>query len=195
MQVATTELEFNKHYLDALSTKSVRYGKDYLAQELPSPLRIKRQPVSHEEAVATPSEGQATTTATTDRFQLSVKVLKPSFHFSIGGLVPTDTVAHLKQRIYQQQSAYPVQRQRLLVKGKVLSDTKSLNELGLQDESVVHLMLTAVPKTGRWGISMGTEEKLSEPAFWVAVEKVLVEQVGETDGAILLSKVKGSLTA
>lgn len=124
---------------------------------------------------------------------MNVKVLKPSFQFSIGGLFPTDTVSHLKQRIYQQQSAYPVQRQRLLVKGKVLNDTKKLSELGLQDGNMIHLMLTAAPKTGRWGISIEAEEKISEAGFWEAIKKTLIDQVGETDANILLSKVKTSL--
>jgi hypothetical protein len=129
---------------------------------------------------------------------LTIKVLKPSFQFTIGGLQPTDTILHLKQRIYQQQSAYPVQRQRLLVKGKVLNDQKSLSELSVQEGVVVHLMLTAAPaapKTGRWGISIESEEKLNRPEFWEAIEKTLVDQVGESDGKLLLSKVKDSLTA
>lgn len=41
MQSAQTELDFIKFYLEALSDKSVRYGDDYLARKLPSPLRIK----------------------------------------------------------------------------------------------------------------------------------------------------------
>lgn len=39
--VAATEIGFAQQYLDILSTKSVRYGQDYLAHSLPSPLRIK----------------------------------------------------------------------------------------------------------------------------------------------------------
>ncbi|CAO3671423.1 unnamed protein product [Rhizopus stolonifer] len=158
------------------STKSVRYGQDYLADSLPSPLRIKRQPIVH-----------------TEIKPVSLKPKQQQQQFSIGGLFPTDTVSHLKQRIYQQQSAYPVQRQRLLVKGKVLNDTKKLSELGLQEGNIIHLMLTAAPKTGRWGISIEAEEKISEAGFWEAIKKTLVDQVGETDANILLSKVKTSL--
>lgn len=41
MQSAQTELDFINLYLESLSSKSVRYGEDYMSRTLPSPLRIK----------------------------------------------------------------------------------------------------------------------------------------------------------
>jgi hypothetical protein len=41
MQSAQTELDFIHLYLETLSSKSVRYGEDYMSRSLPSPLRIK----------------------------------------------------------------------------------------------------------------------------------------------------------
>lgn len=140
--------------------------------------------------------------------------MKPSSQFTIGGLSLNDTVHQLKQRIYQQQSSLSVNRQRLLIKGKVLADQKTLAELSIQPDAVIHLMVTAataasstsasaspasasVPNvvTGRFGISAQAEQKLSSPEFWSALEKTIVDQVGESDAKLLLSKVKASLTA
>lgn len=135
------------------------------------------------------------------KIQVTVKVLKPSSTFTIGSLNPSDTVSQLKQRIYQQQSSLPVNRQRLLIKGKVLADQKTLEELSIAEGAVIHLMVTAAPAAsaapvvGRFGVSAETEQKLSSPEFWEVLEKTLVDQVGEADAKLLFSKVKASLSA
>jgi hypothetical protein len=41
MSTITNEKDFIDNYLKEISTRSVRYGQDYLARSLPSPLRIK----------------------------------------------------------------------------------------------------------------------------------------------------------
>lgn len=129
---------------------------------------------------------------------MTVKVLKPSSTFTIGSLSPKDTIHQLKQRIYQQQSSLPVNRQRLLIKGKVLADQKTLEELSINEDSVIHLMVTAAPATpviGRFGVSAETEKKMSTPEFWAALEKTIIDQVGEVDAKLVFSKVKSSLSA
>ncbi|KAL7316280.1 hypothetical protein PS15m_005397 [Mucor circinelloides] len=190
-----------------------------MSRTLPSPLKIKRVPVApvdiEEKApVTTP----ASTNANSDKIQVTIKVLKPSSQFTIGGLSLSDTVHQLKQRIYQQQSSLAVNRQRLLIKGKVLADQKTLAELSIQPDAVIHLMVTAAPAsastasnttspasspnvasatstTGRFGISAQAEQKLSSPEFWSALEKTLVDQVGEADAKLLMNQVKATLTA
>ncbi|CAO3652370.1 unnamed protein product [Mucor fragilis] len=222
MQSAQTELDFINLYLESLSSKSVRYGEDYMSRTLPSPLRIKRVPVApvdiEEKAPVAPAP--ANTNTSSDKMQVTIKVLKPSSQFTIGGLSLNDTVHQLKQRIYQQQSSLAVNRQRLLIKGKVLADQKTLAELSVQPDAVIHLMVTAAPasssaastvststspasspnaastaSTGRFGISAQAEQKLSSPEFWSALEKTLVDQVGEADAKLLLSQVQASFTA
>lgn len=158
------------------------------------------------------------TNANSDKIEVTIKVLKPSSQFTIGGLSLSDTVHQLKQRIYQQQSSLAVNRQRLLIKGKVLADQKTLAELSIQPNAVIHLMVTAAPApastasnttspasspnvasatstTGRFGISAQAEQKLSSPEFWSALEKTLVDQVGEADAKLLMNQVKATLTA
>lgn len=140
-----------------------------------------------------------TRTIQTTKIQVTIKVLKPSSQFTIGGLSGNETVGQLKQRIYQQQSSIPVNRQRLLIKGKVLADQKTLEELSIQEGTVIHLMITAAPAsapttTGRFGVSAETEQKLSNPEFWAALEKTVVEQLGDADAKLVLSKIKASLS-
>ncbi|GAN09472.1 hypothetical protein MAM1_0269c09001 [Mucor ambiguus] len=225
MQSAQTELDFINLYLEKLSSKSVRYGEDYMSRTLPSPLRIKRVPVAPvdiEEKATLPLAPIAPTPANTnntssDKIQVTIKVLKPSSQFTIGGLSLNDTVHQLKQRIYQQQSSLAANRQRLLIKGKVLADQKTLAELSIQPDAVIHLMVTAAPAstsststspasspnvasaasthTGRFGISAQAEQKLSSPEFWSALEKTLADQVGEADAKLLLNQVKAAFTA
>ncbi|KAL9557826.1 hypothetical protein MBANPS3_001217 [Mucor bainieri] len=222
MQSAQTELDFINLYLESLSSKSVRYGEDYMSRTLPSPLRIKRVPVApvdiEEKAPVAPAPAN-TSNANSDKIQVTIKVLKPSSQFTIGGLSLNDTVHQLKQRIYQQQSSLAVNRQRLLIKGKVLADQKTLAELSIQPDAVIHLMVTAAPAaastaststspasspnvasaastaTGRFGVSAQAEQKLSSPEFWSALEKTLVDQVGGADAKLLLNQVRASFNA
>ncbi|KAI7897555.1 uncharacterized protein BX663DRAFT_527813 [Cokeromyces recurvatus] len=204
MQAAQTELEFINLYLESLSSKSVRFGDDYLSRNLPSPLRIKRVPSTPIiEENASQQANNNLTRSNDSKFQVTIKVLKPSLQFTIGGLSPNTTINQLKQRIYQQQSSLPIARQRLLIKGKVLADQKSLEELAVKQDTTIHLMLTAAPApttapsvTGRFGgISAEAEEKLKSPEFWTAMEKTLVEQLGQVDATLILSKVKSTLSA
>ncbi|GAA5795216.1 hypothetical protein EDC94DRAFT_620568 [Helicostylum pulchrum] len=196
MQSAQTELDFINSFLSEISPKSVRYGEDYLSRTLP-PTRIKRVPrcVVIEQVPVTATN---TIDSKEPKLQVTIKVLKPSSTFTIAGLNSSDTIHQLKQRIYQQQSSLPVNRQRLLIKGKVLADQKSLGELSVNESTVIHLMVTAAPATpvlGRFGVSEETEKKLSSPEFWSALEKTITDQVGETDAKLVFSKVKSSLSA
>ncbi|KAI9475572.1 MAG: hypothetical protein EXX96DRAFT_573837 [Benjaminiella poitrasii] len=210
MQTAQTELEFINLYLENLSSKSVRYSDDYLSRNLPSPLRIKRIPVApviEENKVSHEAPSQSNDA----KFQVIIKVLKPASQFTIGGLTGETTVGQLKQRIYQQQSALHVNRQRLLIKGKVLADAKTFDELAVKQDTTIHLMLTAAPASASAtittpssstsvsprfaGLSAEADAKLSNPEFWSAIEKTLVEQLGELDATLVLSKVKSALSA
>ncbi|KAI8360769.1 hypothetical protein BD560DRAFT_404679 [Blakeslea trispora] len=208
MQTAQTELDFINHFLDALSGRSVRYGQDYTTRTLPTQ-RIKKtppKPVSaNKEPTVVPEERSVVSES---KLQVTVKVLKPSSQFIIGGFSPETTISQLKQRIYQQQSAFPVNRQRLLIKGKTLPDQKTLGELSVQEGTVIHLMATAAPAntttaadvaatvpTGRFGISATAEQKLSSPEFWSALEATVSEQLGEADAKLVLNQIKSSLAA
>ncbi|KAI8140513.1 ubiquitin-related domain-containing protein [Fennellomyces sp. T-0311] len=186
MLVVPDEANFINQYLNELSVRSVRFGEDYTSRQLPKPLKIKRSPLS-------PSK-PSSTDAVPEPIELTVKILKPAAQLTIVGLSVNDTIEDLKEQIHRQKSDVAVNRQRLLLKGKVLSDNKTLSDCGLGDKATVHLMLTAAPKlpeTGKFGLTVATEKKLEDPAFWEAIRSTVSGLVvHEQDTNILVSKMQ-----
>jgi hypothetical protein len=77
---------------------------------------------------------------------LTVKSLKPSLTITVTAQL-TDSVADLKSLVAKSSSTAPaVDTQRLLVKGKTLSDTKLLKEYDLVDGATIHLLLKPADK-------------------------------------------------
>ncbi|CAO3621555.1 unnamed protein product [Cunninghamella blakesleeana] len=141
--VLGNEQGFVEHYLKELSTRSVRYGQDYLSRSLPTSSRIKRQPIKKvveetKEEASNTTEQTTTLAEAADTIELTIKILKPSSQFRITRLSLDDTVLGLKKRIYQQQTI-PVKQQRLLLKGKVLSDDKPLRDYNVTKDTTLHL--------------------------------------------------------
>ncbi|KAI9250509.1 ubiquitin-related domain-containing protein [Phascolomyces articulosus] len=186
MLVVPDEGKFINQYLTELSSRAVRYGQDYTTRDLPKPLKIKRSPL-------TPSE-PTTTDGAPSTIDLTIKILKPASQITIQGVSLDDTtIEELKERIHKQKSEVPVNRQRLLLKGKVLADNKLLSDYGLADNATLHLMLTAPPKhpeTGRFGLTLTTEKKLDDPAFWDSLKASVAQLVdnNDKDTEILISK-------
>jgi len=78
-----------------------------------------------------------------DVLNLTVKSLKPPLSFTITAQ-PTDTIADLKTLVSKSSSSAPsTDSQRLLLKGKALSDTKLVKEYAITDGATLTLMLKA----------------------------------------------------
>ncbi|KAI9317121.1 hypothetical protein BX666DRAFT_2135753 [Dichotomocladium elegans] len=192
MLISQGEDTFIKEYLTALSSRSVRYGEDYCSRQLPATPRIKRTPMTS----AVPA------TAANNTIDLVVKVLKPASVLTIQSISLDDSVEDLKARIAKQYGHHlTVGRQKLLAKGKVLADNKSLSDYGLVDKAVLNLMISPAPvaaapandsKPGRFGLSAEADKKLDDPAFWDAIKGVLVQQLGD-EADIVFAKMKGIL--
>ncbi|KAI8576417.1 hypothetical protein K450DRAFT_257170 [Umbelopsis ramanniana AG] len=204
------EPEFIAQYLTSLSSRSVRYGANHIPFR-PHPKKLKRQPPnrSRVQPVEKPAvnleepTSQSTTENAAATIKLTVKTLKPASQFEIFNLKLTDTIATLKDRISQQRSI-PMKQQRLLIKGKVLNDTKPLAEYAMTDGTVVHLMIRAtttasesksepipaspVPAVGAHGISKSAEDSLKQPEIWRKLHNVLKEQLGEDDARTVVSR-------
>ncbi|CAO3611610.1 unnamed protein product [Cunninghamella echinulata] len=141
--------------------------------------------------------------------ELTIKILKPSSQFRITRLGLDDTILTLKQRIYQQQTI-PVKQQRLLLKGKVLNDDKSLNDYNMTKDTILHLMVSKPPASTAASSSVpepmdttpvttSTPNELSTHAqttlksdtFWNAIEEVLRQhQLDTNDTQLILGKWK-----
>ncbi|KAG2218727.1 hypothetical protein INT45_006879 [Circinella minor] len=190
MLIVPDESNFINQYLTELSSRSVRFGQDYTARNLPKPLKIKRSPLA-------PSE-PTTNDAATSTIDVTIKILKPASQITVKEVSLNETtIGELKQLIHKQKSDIQVNRQRLLLRGKVLADNKLLSDYGLTtDKSVtLHLMLTAPPKqpeTGKFGLTLTTEKKLEDPAFWDLLKSSVAQIVdnNEKDAEILISKFK-----
>ncbi|CAM0141279.1 hypothetical protein VKS41_004018 [Umbelopsis sp. WA50703] len=204
------EPEFIVQYLNDLSSRSVRYGINHTPQAFAHKKLLKRQPpkMSSISPVQKPAvdenapTSQSTTNAAQSAIKVTVKTLKPASQFEIFNLQPTDTIATLKDRISQQRSI-PIKQQRLLVKGKVLNDTKSLAEYTISNDTVVHLMVKSSPATpaktadipspvepsvGSHGVSKEAESTLQTPELWRNLNNVLKESLGEQDAKTVMSR-------
>ncbi|KAJ8656201.1 hypothetical protein O0I10_008214 [Lichtheimia ornata] len=200
MLIVQGEDQYIKQYLEALSSRSVRYGKDYCSRQLPSSPRIKRKPNAPEEAAA----AAATISTESPKIDVVIKVLKPASQLTITGISVNDTIEDLKERIAKQYgNGLTLNRQRLLLKGKALSDPKCLSEYNLTDKATLHLMITAAPASpasspvvGRFGLSATADEKIKDPAFWDAIKSTVAQQLGgvDKDVDIVLEKMKSNLS-
>lgn len=132
-----------------------------------------------------------------------IKVLKPASQLTITGISVNDTIEDLKERIAKQYgNGLTLNRQRLLLKGKALSDPKCLSDYNLTDKATLHLMITAAPASpsspamGRFGLSAAADEKVKDPAFWDAIKSTVAQQLGgvDKDVDIVLEKMKSSLS-
>ncbi|ORZ19898.1 ubiquitin-related domain-containing protein [Absidia repens] len=217
MSTIGNENDYIDNYLKELSTRSVRYGQDYLARSLPSPLRIKRKP-THKQPEPAKEDSNKTVIKdekpATDSFELLVKILKPASQFRITRLQLDDTILNLKQRIYQQQTI-PVKQQRLLLKGKVLNDEKALGDYQMTKDTTLHLMVSkptgasaaasSTPPSPQTEKASGTaapghelsseaQSVVKSDAFWNVLEQTLDGQLNSTDAKLVLETWKKALS-
>jgi len=210
------EPEFIAQYLSSLSSRSVRYGLNHTPFRTPTKKLLKRQPPSKSRVhpVEKPAvddkhtTGQSNTNAPSSTIKVTVKTLKPASQFEIFNLQPTDTIATLKDRISQQRSI-PIKLQRLLIKGKVLNDTKPLAEYAIAEGTVVHLMIkastTSTPEptpvdapvdtpsvplvtVGEHGVSQAAENTIKQAEFWKKIDNVLKETLSQEDAQTILKR-------
>ncbi|ORX62271.1 ubiquitin-like protein [Hesseltinella vesiculosa] len=202
MATITNEQEYIDQYLKELSTRSVRFDKDYLSRTLPDPLLVKKLPqVKHiEEESTTPKKRSGSD----DALEISVKILKPASQFKITRLAADTTILELKQRIYQQQMV-PVKQQRLLLKGKVLTDDKTLADYQMTKDTTLHLMIKAAPASttddaapaatptsqpAPATLSHEARQTLTSDVFWSSIQQTLEQHLSVADSELVLSQWK-----
>ncbi|PPR07696.1 hypothetical protein CVT24_003194 [Panaeolus cyanescens] len=134
------ERAFARTFLNTLSTQPITYANDY---QQPPEQTLKRVPVLSI-AVPPPPERKLSSEASTSAsgpITITFKSLKPSASLKLS-VQPTDSIASIKAQIAAQPSAPPADAQRLLLKGKALSDTKLLKEYtNIKDGDTVNLMV------------------------------------------------------
>ena len=131
------EKAFATRYVSTLAGRPVNYAPDYAPPLAERPRKVPPVGVP----VAPPPEIDEDGGVKDAAVKLTIKCLKPSLTVTVSAHL-SDSVADLKEAVSAAASAAPpADAQRLLLKGKALADTKLLKEYGLEDGSVVHLMV------------------------------------------------------
>ncbi|GFZ42867.1 hypothetical protein JCM24511_00585 [Saitozyma sp. JCM 24511] len=139
----TEERAFVKRFSEGLSSHKVEYPADF---STPLEERPRKVPVVQVPVAEPPDLMDVDAPAQDTSVSLTVKSLKPSISITVTAQL-TDSVADLKALVAQSSpSAPPVEAQRLLIKGKALTDAKLLKEYDLTDGATVHLILKPVDK-------------------------------------------------
>ncbi|WVR04082.1 hypothetical protein IAU60_001081 [Kwoniella sp. DSM 27419] len=135
------ERAFIKRYTEGLTSHKVEYPADFSTPLEDRPRKVAVVGV----AVAEPptAEGMDIDTPSQDTVSLTVKSLRPSLSLTISAQL-TDSVSDLKAQIAKSTDSAPsADSQRLLLKGKALTDSKLLKEYDIADGAILHLMIKA----------------------------------------------------
>ncbi|WWC59943.1 uncharacterized protein I303_102506 [Kwoniella dejecticola CBS 10117] len=133
------ERAFIKRYTEGLSSHKVEYPADFSTPLEDRPRKVAVVGVELAEPPSAP--GMDIDTPAQDTVTITIKCLKPSLTLPITSSL-TDTVTDLKAQIAKSNSSAPsVDTQRLLLKGKALSDNKLLKEYDIKDGTILHLMV------------------------------------------------------
>ncbi|WRT65417.1 uncharacterized protein IL334_002360 [Kwoniella shivajii] len=135
------ERAFIKRYTEGISSHKVEYPADF---STPLEDRPRKVAVVGVEIAEPPSaESMDVDASSQDTVTITIKCLKPSLTLPITATL-TDTVSDLKSLISKSSSTAPAaDSQRLLLKGKALTDTKLLKEYDIADGATLHLMVKA----------------------------------------------------
>ncbi|ORX98919.1 hypothetical protein K493DRAFT_313453 [Basidiobolus meristosporus CBS 931.73] len=192
-----SDLAFAKQILGKLSGAPVRYSENYTAPthvQLSLPRNILN--ALPEFTSLTESSGAAGSDSN-EEILVKVKALKGGKEYIIK-MKPGDTVMKLKERL-QTVSSQPVAAQRLILKGKALTDSKSLLEFNITSSTVIHLLQKATlpaasetaaptPVETSTGLTPAGDELLKSEPFWNSLRGFLQEQY--TDAADVEKIVK-----
>ncbi|KII87788.1 hypothetical protein PLICRDRAFT_42284 [Plicaturopsis crispa FD-325 SS-3] len=129
------EHAFIKNFASALASQPLTYPHDY---QQPPQNSLKKVPVLPIDLPEPPARKQSASTS--DSITITFKSAKPPQSFKLP-VQPTDTIAAIKSLIATQPNAPPASSQRLLLKGKALSDAKLLKEYDVKDGDTVNLMV------------------------------------------------------
>ncbi|OCF30820.1 hypothetical protein I317_03671 [Kwoniella heveanensis CBS 569] len=136
------ERAFIKRYTEGLSSHKVEYPADFSTPLEDRPRKVAVVGVD----VAEPPNVESMDVdsgAQDNTVQLTIKSLRPSLTITLSAQL-TDTVSDLKSAIASSSSNAPsADTQRLLLKGKALTDTKLLKEYDITSGATLHLMVKA----------------------------------------------------
>ncbi|QRV91612.1 ubiquitin family protein [Ceratobasidium sp. AG-Ba] len=129
------EATFVKTHIAALSTLPTTYANDFQ----PAPEDLVRTRVFPIE-ILPPPDRKPVQAGVTGQINVTVKSLKPALSFPLA-VLPTDSIASIKDQLALHPRAPPADAQRLLLKGKALADNKLLREYDIGDGATINLLV------------------------------------------------------
>ncbi|KAJ3555807.1 hypothetical protein NM688_g2374 [Phlebia brevispora] len=150
------EVAFVKAFAEGLSSQPVTYPDDF---QPPLENYLKKVPTLPV-PVPTPPERKPEESVAAEAIKITIKSVKPHQTYTLS-VQSTDTIADIKAQLATVPGAPPADVQRLLLKGKALSDAKLLKEYDVKHEDTVNLMV----KPGyHWDPTVFTPKETSSPA-------------------------------
>ncbi|KAL1915857.1 uncharacterized protein VTP21DRAFT_6245 [Calcarisporiella thermophila] len=194
--MATTtldEFQFVTQYLTMLSDRSVRFGTDYKASVPATRKPIPKMPTP-KGASSSAQKKAAPKPAKQEKIKISAKLLKGNQSYSLTINPATCTVSNLKSDIAKLVGVHSNDL-RLLIKGKALVGEKSVEEYGVVDGTIVHVILKAGVVPSGTDSSPATESGVKDPRFWQRLHGFLKNELGEGADQVLdgfLKSVEGA---
>ncbi|RPA91376.1 hypothetical protein L873DRAFT_314521 [Choiromyces venosus 120613-1] len=181
-----TELSFTKKFLSTLSSRSIRVNADFCedARKLPArtPYTLPKtaKPKSKKAPPVSPSDTPSIPTA-----NITLRSLRgTTIIHSLPATPLSTTIISLKHQL-STAAKIPIDKIKLLLKGKVLGDLKTLEEVGVkagEEEVVVSVMVMGggkeEGKKGEEGKEEGGQAVVDE-AFWGDLKGWLDSRVGK----------------
>ena len=118
---------------------------------------------------------------------LTIKVLSGNEEFKINSQENSSRISELKEIIYRQRGI-PVNEQRLLFKGRALTDeAKTLQEYGITENSKLHLSIKKSSQNASKS-DQSSVGKIKGPNFHKRLEEVLLKHFHPQDADKVLQK-------
>ncbi|KAI0034663.1 hypothetical protein K488DRAFT_44989 [Vararia minispora EC-137] len=131
-----TELAFVKNLVGVLAAQPAVFASDF---QQPPEQQLKRVPVL-QISVPPPPPPAAPGQPALSVLSVSFKSSKPPFAATLD-ISPADSIASIKAHIAAQPDAPPAEAQRLLLRGKALSDTKLAKDYDIRPGDTVNIMV------------------------------------------------------
>ncbi|KAI0701074.1 hypothetical protein BC835DRAFT_1411677 [Cytidiella melzeri] len=131
------ELAFVKKFVENIGAQPVNYPDDF---QPPLEEYLKKVPTLPIPVPPPPEKAPVEESEPIGAISITVKSTKPAWTYTLS-CHPTDTIATIKTSLASLPGAPSADSQRLLLKGKVLSDAKLLKEYDIKDGDTVNLMV------------------------------------------------------
>ncbi|KAK9465478.1 hypothetical protein V1512DRAFT_241882 [Lipomyces arxii] len=194
--MSVDEITFSKAFLHLLANRPIQYSDDYKIESHQLGERTGLVLLTHMPYDKRKRDRNATVITNAS---LSIKSIRaPKFAISVNAPY-TDTMLNIKSKIAT-ETGIALNGLKLLVKGKVLPDTRSVREI-VDENGAAAIMVMVTPTTAPTSEMAPTQtidvneenrdiEKEIDEDTWLAIEHLVREKLGTVQGAKSFAKLK-----